>query len=286
MKIISTNRNFQRILIWYFCVLLLTSVALSQYIFDINKDNNRLQTVGINILKEPKTFSVEFLKIADFGFHQIIADFFWLETIQYFGGGDFNKKYRALPNLLKTITDLDLNFTYPYIFGMLILPHQGDLNQAIELGEKGVRANPKFGMIAYYLASLYHLEQKANYQRAAELYAQAAKDSDVPKAASVLAGVSLSQLDEKQAAIAWWQGIVESTKKNSYQHKRAQVWLEHLLIEIRLEELASVYQKQFGQYPENLDQLVEAKLTESIPKSPLGVRYFINPRSGKVGYKK
>ena len=282
----TKKRSFQKILSWYFCLLLLALIVFSQYFFDITRDNKKLKQVDANILREPKTFSPAFLKIADFGFHQIVSDYLWLETIQYFGGGDFNKKYRALPNLLDTITELDPNFTYPYIFGMLVEPYQGDLYPAINLGEKGIKANPKTGMIAYYLASLYHLEQKSNFKRAAELYSLAAKDKSVPQAARVLAGVSLSQLDEKKAAIAWWQGILESYKKDSYEYERAQSWLGHILIEVKLEELAKTYKDRYGHYPENLDKLVEAKLVDEIPKSPLGVKYMIDGQSGKVDYKK
>jgi len=270
---------------WSILILLIIAVIGTQALSDSTKRNRRLSEVEKNILIEPKAFSAEFLQYADFGFHQVVADFIWLELIQYFGGGDFTKRYYALPDLLNTITDLDPKFIYPHTFGMLVLPHQGDVDEAIALGEKGVKNNPGYGLIPYYLGSLYH-QDKGDYEKAAVAYQKAAQDPETPEAARVLAGVSLSNLDKKVAAIKWWEGIIETTEPGSYQHERAKIWHEHILMQVLLENAVTEYKNKVGAYPENLDQLVLENYIQSIPESPLGVSFILDPETGKVDYKK
>lgn len=273
-----------RILSWLLVIILLVGIFGLQMASDQSKRDKKLSSVERNRLIEPIVFSAKFIKTVDLGFHQTVADFLWLQTIQYFGGGDFSKKYYALGPILETITDLDPKFRQPYIFAMLILPWQKDVDIAIKLGEKGLRENPGFGMIPYYLASIYHQEKK-DYRRAADLYALAAKDSTVPKAAKILAGVSLSQLDDRQAAILWWQGIVQSAKKDSYEQKRAQIWLNHLVIELQLEQIVASYKQKTGHNPASLDQLVREKIIDQIPASPLGGQYVLDTERGKINIK-
>lgn len=274
-----------KILAWALVFGLFLSISGLQILTDQQKINRKLTAVETNILIEPKVFSADLTKKINLGFNQLIADYLWLRTIQYFGGGDYSKRYHALPKLLAAITDLDPKFVQPHLFAMLVLPYQKDVQAAIEIGERGLKNNPKIGLIPYYLGAIYHTEKK-DYQRAAEAYAIAATKKDTPLAAKVLAGVSLSQMNEKQAAVAWWQGILETAKPDSYEYERAKIWLEHLLLQIQLEKIVSAFKEKEGRLPKNFEELVELKILPSLPQSPLGVKFLIAPDTGLVYYRK
>ena len=94
--------------------------------FYINEKMNYPLHVALkgNFVSHPEFIpQVQFTKITSSWFDNLIADFYWLYSIQYVWENviswDF-KKYLYI--LLNFITDLNPNFTYPYKFWELILP--------------------------------------------------------------------------------------------------------------------------------------------------------------------
>ncbi len=85
-------------------------------------------------------------KIVSFGFTNIMADIYWLETIQYIGGNVISGEYKKyLYAIIDLITDLNPYFESPYIVGQLLLPssekkydefHWDDVLKNIHDGEK------------------------------------------------------------------------------------------------------------------------------------------------------
>ena len=105
---------------------------------------------------------VRFLKPFLLGFEHIVADYYWIETVLYFGEHatdavqpinwqgiagslkapvieDWEKPdLGQLSKALNFITDLDPSFAFPYIFGGIFLSSKaGEVDQAIALLEKG-----------------------------------------------------------------------------------------------------------------------------------------------------
>ncbi len=70
----------------------------------------------------------EVITISDWGHDTLIADMYWLRTVQYiadnlFSGWEEKKKYNEyFIKLLKTITELHPRFTEPYIIALLFSP--------------------------------------------------------------------------------------------------------------------------------------------------------------------
>src|SRR3989338_2062025 len=131
MKNNQVKNLIWRLIFWLIFVLLIINLIFLQKNFDSAKFNRKLTSVGVNVLIAPNTFESQSLKQLDFGFHQILADILWLQTIQYFGGGNFQQKYSALPKLLQTIIELDPQFIQPIEFGLIVLPYQGDASSAV-----------------------------------------------------------------------------------------------------------------------------------------------------------
>ncbi|MEP7148615.1 MAG: hypothetical protein ABI857_07000 [Acidobacteriota bacterium] len=124
-----------------------------------------------------------------FGAEGLVADWYWMNSLQYFG-----KKITAvgLENLnlddmsalnprllypyLNNATDLDPHFIAPYSYGATILPAI-DTEQAIALTEKGIASNPNEWRLHQYLGYIYW--RRGNYDRASEIYEEGSR---VPRA--------------------------------------------------------------------------------------------------------
>ena len=66
--------------------------------------------------------SGKFLKPFTFGYEQLVADYFWIKTISYFGDHLMSdRKYPWLYHLLDLVTTLDPHFIWPYYFGGIVL---------------------------------------------------------------------------------------------------------------------------------------------------------------------
>lgn len=113
------------------------------------------------------------------GFEGLLADWYWMKSLQYLGDKVINSKENfSLDNLnslnprllypyLNNATDLDPKFISVYEFGATVLPAI-DKEQAIKLTQKGIDNNPDNWRLYHYLGYIYwRLE---NYEKAAEVY--------------------------------------------------------------------------------------------------------------------
>lgn len=125
-----------------------------------------------------------------FGAEGLMADWYWMNSLQYIG-----KKITAvgLENLdlddltplnprllypyLNNATELDPHFIAPYSYGATILPAI-DPKQAIALTEKGIANNPDTWRLHQYLGFIYWREK--NYEKASEVYGEGAKIAGAP----------------------------------------------------------------------------------------------------------
>lgn len=212
------------------------------------------------------------------GFNRAAADAMWLTTIQYFGGGNPNETYSALPSLLSTVVTVDPNFEYPYLFGGLVLPWQSSARAALELLEAGMSHFPSNGLMPYYAGAIARLQLKDNHLAAA-YFERASKTPGAPRAATLLAGVSLTDLDNRQVALAWWDGVLE-TSTDATIRERATAWRDHLELILTLESLIKKVEETTGQPVQSLNDLVVRRALLSIPLSPLGrpLRYDATTR--------
>ena len=104
----------------------------------------------------------EALRIASLGFHNVAADAIWLLTIQYIGQQIMTaQNLPELFRLIDTVVTLDPHFVDAYTLGALFMNYSGgNVQGAINLLERGVRANPTRWEPAHDLARTYYLDLK------------------------------------------------------------------------------------------------------------------------------
>lgn len=123
------------------------------------------------------------------GFNGLIADWYWMRSLQYVGGkvidakenlqidnlGQLNMK--LLAPLLDTATTLDPQFMEPYQYAAVVLPNI-DLQEALRITRKGIAANPLAWRLYQHLGYIYW-EQK-DFQAAATAYDQGSRIPGAP----------------------------------------------------------------------------------------------------------
>ncbi|HEY0004943.1 MAG TPA: hypothetical protein VGB17_09045 [Pyrinomonadaceae bacterium] len=123
------------------------------------------------------------------GFNGLVADWYWMRSLQYVGRKMLNYQgrvelddlsplnLRVLSALLDTTVTLDPQFMAAYEYGAVVLPSISQ-EQAIKLLEKGIAANPQSWKLRHHLGYIYW--QRGDYQRASEIYAAGAKLAGAP----------------------------------------------------------------------------------------------------------
>ena len=121
-----------------------------------------------------------YLKGYALGTESLIADWYYMRSLQYVGDKLINDKSdfiniedlrdlnpRLLYPYLENATDLDPHFIAAYSYGALVLPAI-DRQQAITLTQKGIANNPNEWRLYQYLGYIYWHEK--DYEKAAEYY--------------------------------------------------------------------------------------------------------------------
>lgn len=162
------------------------------------------------------------LKGYSLGFEGLIADWYWMQALQYVGNKIIENpdaqisldnlnalKPRLLYPLLDNATDLDPRFMAVYSYGAVVLPTI-DREQAIKLLEKGIAENPNHWQLYHELGYIYwRLE---NYEKAAALYEQGSRFPDAPKWMAMMTLRMKSEGGSRETARAVYRQILEEAQ--------------------------------------------------------------------------
>lgn len=148
------------------------------------------------------------------GFEGLIADWYWMKSLQYIGDKIFtNKQNLDLENLsaldprllypyLDAATTLDPRFTEVYSYGAVVLPAINP-EQAIKLTEKGIADNPDEWRLYQHLGYIYwRLE---NYDKAADAYARGAAVENAPPFMRMMQARMKNQGSDRETARAIYE---------------------------------------------------------------------------------
>ncbi len=129
------------------------------------------------------------LKRMSLGFNGLVADWYWMRSLQYVGNKMLNHPgevqidnlgpldMRLLYPLLDTATTLDPQFLVAYKYGAVVLPTINE-EQAIKLIRKGMEQNPEDWRLYQHLGYIYW--KHGEYKLSSETYGEGAKKSGAP----------------------------------------------------------------------------------------------------------
>lgn len=179
------SQKQQTVLLTFVIVVCFAAVfALSRYM-DVNRP-----PADPNLEEEKLYVTGNAAKRMSLGFDGLVADYYWMRSLQYLGKklinhkGDVNIDHLESLNidllypLLDNATTLDPQFMRAYEYGAIVLPaiNQAD---AIKLVKKGIAENPDRWELYHHLGFIYW--KSGDYKLASKTYSEGAKISGAPK---------------------------------------------------------------------------------------------------------
>jgi tetratricopeptide (TPR) repeat protein len=148
-----------------------------------------------------------------FGFRALLADFEYISFLQYYGD-KLNRpsKFIKLFSYIDDITNADPHFTFAYTYGSAILAFNiNRYDEAIKIIEKGLKYNPAFWKLRFYLAAITfsQLEDKSQYVKYLE---EALKFNDYPAMIETLLGNIYEQYKPADFCAEYWAGVYKKSK--------------------------------------------------------------------------
>jgi tetratricopeptide (TPR) repeat protein len=192
---------------------------------------------------------------------------------------DLNLK--LLAPLLENATTLDPQFIEPYEYAAAILPAI-DVQQAIRLTEKGIKANPDAWLLYHHLGYIYWRQN--DYEKASETYGQGAQIPGAPawmeamKAKLILEGGSRSTARE-----IYTRMYEQAGEEHVREMARKQLMrLDALDQQDGLRKLFTAYKTRTGKCPDSWRELAQIFRSLRIPMDqsgapvdPSGVGYLL-----------
>ena len=181
--------------------------------------------------------SGKFLKHFTLGFDQLIADYFWVKTISYFGDHVMaDRQYPWLYHMLDLVTTLDPLCQWPYFFGGIILSLEANqVEQSNLILKRAMRYHPNVWAFPFYIGFNYWYHYK-NPARAGSFIEIAAKLPRAPAYLKTLPARLYSEGGQKEAALRFLQEMMTKTQDPRMRAK----------LEKRMEEIAQGKMKKFS----------------------------------------
>ena len=236
--------------------------------------------------------SPELIQKMALGYEDLIADLYWMRTIQYYGRRDEadlrTVRYGNLSTFLDIATTLDPHLLDAYRSGSIFLAEAdplgaGQPEEAIRLLDKGIAEIPQEWKLWYDKGFVYYLYLK-NYDAAGKVWLSASKLPQAPHWMAALAAMSLSKGGSIEIAKALWQRQYEEASRANVR-ENARNHLLSIQVDEDLEKLNALveeFQDKNKRYPHDLSELVRAQADAPALEDPIGTPYYYNPATGNV----
>jgi tetratricopeptide (TPR) repeat protein len=170
------------------------------------------------------------LKGFSLGFEGLIADWYWMQSLQYIGNKVLESKEdinlenlqplnpRLLYPMLDTATDLDPHFMAAYSYGAVVLPAINP-DHAIKIAEKGIRENPHEWRLYQHLGYIYWRLQ--DYEKAADVYGEGAKIAGAPPFLKLMAAQMKNEGGSRETARAIYEQMFQEAEDRQVKENAA-----------------------------------------------------------------
>lgn len=225
------------------------------------------------------------------GLENLMADIYWLRTVQYFGGQrafGTEKRFEVLEPLIDIAVTLDPRFEIAYRYGATFLsepwPLGADQPEAgVRILERGATANPRSWFILQNLGFFiyFHL---GDGKRAGEVLLEAAGLPGAPTWLEPLAADFIGRAGDRETARKMWRHMYDQAEEGPLR-RNARQHLEYLDAEDmidRLNERVELFRKLAGRNPATLAELAGAGLRRIPTVDPAGVPFAYDASSGIV----
>jgi hypothetical protein len=267
-------------------IALLVSAVVSQVVVD-QRFARTFTDRSITWFRSP-----EMMRRLAVGFDAVLADLYWIRTVQYYGDTKLSttgkKGYELLYPLLDMTTTLDPRFNVAYRFGAILLSEAypngpGHPDAAIALLRKGIESMPERWEY-YHDAGFVEYWWRHDSQSASRWLLEASK---LPGAPDWLVPVAASMLAEggaRDPARALWTELARTAEQDWLRTAASRALLQ-LDAEAAIEQLQALVNRYYditGDFPAGWPDVVQVGLIRRIPIDPAGMPYALDPVSGAV----
>ena len=216
------------------------------------------------------------------GYDALLADVYWMRSIQHFGENAISNRSRAgsertpprlLYPLIDVATTLDPQYIEAYRFGGFFIADYDDVQKAVTLLRKGIAANPDNLNLWLDLGFLYW--STGDCESASVAYAEGGRIPGAAPWVAQMSAVVLAECGKRDFAVRMLRTMYESTDDPRVRDEIA-VSLKgyQALDEVELlKQALDAYAGRYGARPQSLALLVR---TVRIPESSTGVRIRVN----------
>ena len=230
------------------------------------------------VLRSPKLIKRMSLEYAP-----LVGAMYWTRAVQYYGEKHrlHQRNLELLWPLLDITTTLDPNLIVAYRFGSTFLSDApprgaGDPEHAVELLRRGVLANPDYWRFYQDMGNVYYFDKK-DYARAAEAFAEGAKNPQAAIWMKVMAAKIAAEGESLETSYFLWRDIYQTAKEPQIK-KNAELHLRLVKVDLELRELnrlADEYERRTGRRATKMSELVQAGLLSRLPGDPDGYPYVL-----------
>ena len=207
-------------------------------------------------------------------FKGLVADIYWMRTIQHFGrdlrSDRVTGRFELLQPLLDLTTGLDPHFGVAYRFGavFLALPPPsgpGRVDQAVALLEKGLQASSDRWQYAYDIGFVYYLYAR-DYQTAGTWFTRAAAMPGAPAWIRPLAAETVARGGDRASARRLLAELLTSDQTYLRQDAtRGLAQIDALDAIDQLQRLVEDYDRAEHSYPSSWSDLIRTGRLPGIP---------------------
>jgi hypothetical protein len=236
--------------------------------------------------------SGEALKRISLSFDALVADLYWIRSLQHFGHDRLAEgkqgKYELLYPLLDLTTSLDPRFTIAYRFGAIFLaepwpggPGRPDL--AVSLLKKGIANDPAKWQYMQDIGFVYYWTV-GDFSNAAAWFKRASTVPGAPTWLAPLAATTLAQGGDRASSRFLWQQIAASSE-DDWLRREAERRLVQLDAMDQIDWLNARIRPYAASHPNEpltWDALMRAGVFRGLPRDPTGEPYVLNEWWGTV----
>ena len=230
--------------------------------------------------------SGKLMKAMSLEYAPLMADIYWTRVVQYYGNKRVQKdaNLELLWPLLDITTTLDSNLLVTYRFGAVFLSQAapsgaGRPDLAVELIQRGIKANPEYWRLYEDLGFVYYFDLK-DYQKASAAFLEGSKQPGAQIWMKVMAARIAAEGESFTTSDFLWGDIYDtatdpSVKKNALVHRKLLRAREDCK---QLDALADEYEKRFGRRPASTKELVQTGVLPGIPVDAEGFAYVFGEK--------
>jgi hypothetical protein len=224
------------------------------------------------------------LRSLSLGQNGLLANVYWTRAVQYFGRQrlSHSSDFSMLLPYVDTAVDLDPQLVVAYYTGAFFLSTPqprgaGRPDQAVELLERGIRANPDYWRMWHYLGFTYYWEL-GEYEKAAAAYLEGAKHPGARSWMKVMAAAITSKGGSRETSRFMWTEIRDSTQDETI---RTNAIRNLMLLTVAddtegLQRATAEFQRRSGRRPTSFREMIDAGILASPPLDPQRFPYLLD----------